>query len=70
MCLAGIGASSGRHKRRLIRDLVGAVLFAGLLLEIACGGGKGGNPAQPYTVTITGSSTFAQHSTSVTLGIQ
>jgi hypothetical protein len=69
--LVGFAASSGRRKRKLTRSLARAVLFGGLLLEIACGGGSNGvRPAQSYTVTITGSSTFNQHSTSVTLGVE
>jgi hypothetical protein len=69
--LVGFGASSGWRKRKLTRSVTLAVLFGGLLLEMACGGGSNGGPrAQSYTVTITGSSIFNQHSTSVTLGVQ
>ena len=65
------GVSGTRRKRKLACSLAGGLMFVGLLLETACSGGsKGGPPAQSYTVTITGSSTFSQHSTSVTLGIQ
>ena len=67
--LAGIGASSARRKRRLRRGLARVVLSAGLLLEIACGGGDAGHRMQSYTVTVTGSSTFNQHSTSLTLRV-
>jgi hypothetical protein len=69
LALAGLGALIPRRKRRLTRSVVGAVLFAGLLLPIACGGGSGGRAAQTYTVTVTGSSGFAQHSTSLTVGV-
>ncbi|PYV96981.1 MAG: hypothetical protein DMG89_16030 [Acidobacteria bacterium] len=67
--LIGAGLSRGRSKRKLASSLAVGVLFAGLLLQAACGG-NGGPSAQTYTVTITGSSTFTEHSTSVTLGVQ
>jgi hypothetical protein len=71
LALIGFGAWSGRHKKKLTRSVTISILFAGLLFEIACGGGSNAKPpAQSYTVTITGSSTFNQHSTSVTLDIQ
>jgi hypothetical protein len=67
--LVGIGISSSRGKRRLASSLAAGALFAELLLQMSCGG-NGGPSAQTYTVTITGSSTFTEHSTSVTLGVQ
>ncbi len=67
--LIGVGLPGSRGKRKLASSLAGGVLFAGLLLQMACGG-NGGPSAQTYTVTITGSSTFTEHSTSVTLGVQ
>ena len=67
MGLIGVTVSSG--KRKLASRLARGVLFAGLLAQTACGGNSG-PPAQTYTVTITGSSTFNEHSTTVTLEVQ
>jgi hypothetical protein len=69
MGLIGVSVSSGKGKRKLTSRLARGVLFAGLLAQTACGGNSG-PPAQTYTVTITGSSTFTEHSTTVTLEVQ
>jgi hypothetical protein len=67
--LVGIAGSSRKSKRKLGYSLAGGVLFAGLLAQLACG--SNGSPrAQTYTVSATGSSTFAEHSTTLTLAVQ
>jgi hypothetical protein len=56
------------RKRKLWVVLIGAALFAGLITQLACGGGGTSGPrSTAYTVIITGSSGATQHSTSVTL---
>ena len=70
MGLIGVGISSRTDKRKLASGLAAGGLFAGLLLQMACGGSSNKPASQNYTVTITGSSTFTEHSTSVTLGVQ
>ena len=56
--------------------LVGCVLFAGVVFQVACGGGGGshGTPTGAYTITITGTSGSATgslvRSTSTTLQVQ
>jgi hypothetical protein len=66
--LTGIGVLSGRRKRMRASSFAGRLLLAGLLVQIACG--QGSSSAQAYTVTITGSSTFSQHSTAVTVSLR
>jgi FG-GAP-like repeat len=58
-----------RWTGKLMSSLAGGVFFAALLTQLACGGGGNGK-AQDYTITITGSSTFAEHSTSLTVGVR
>jgi hypothetical protein len=62
---AGLGC---RSPNGLVRPALGALLLGGLILQAACGGG--GSTAQPYTVTITGTSGATQHSTTATLTVQ
>jgi hypothetical protein len=64
---AGVGLS---RKRRLLIVLVGSALFAGLAMQLACGGGSSGTKSAAYTVTVTGSSDATQHSTSISLNVQ
>lgn len=75
--LVGVGFTSGRRKRkRLLGVAICSVLFAGLILQMACGGNSGGGtstpgtPAGNYTVTVTGSSGSTQHTSAVTLTVQ
>jgi hypothetical protein len=66
---AGVSRSSSDN-RRLLGFLVGCVLFAGLILQAACGGGSSSPASQTYTITVTGTSGSTQHSTAVTLTVQ
>ena len=75
LALVGMGFSSGGRRKRLLGVAIGSVLFAGLILHMACGGGGGragstGTPAGNYTVTVTGSSGSTQHTTSLMLTVQ
>jgi hypothetical protein len=64
---AGVGFS---RKRRLLIVLVGSALFAGLAMQLACGGGSSGPKSTAYTVTVTGSSGATQHSATVNVTVQ
>jgi hypothetical protein len=64
---SGVGFS---RKRRLLVVLVGAGLFAGLAMQLACGGGSSGPKSTAYTVTVTGSSGATQHSATVNVTVQ
>jgi hypothetical protein len=64
---SGVGFS---RKRRLLVVLVGAGLFAGLAMQLACGGGSSGAKSTAYTVTVTGSSGATQHSATVNVTVQ
>jgi len=66
---AGFG-SSLTLKRKLTACLLGGILFSGLILQAACGGGGSGPRSQAYTITVTGVSGSTQHSTTTTLTIQ
>jgi hypothetical protein len=79
VALVGMGFSSGGRKRKkLLGVAIGSVLFAALVLQVACGGNSGGGggtstpgtPAGNYTVTVTGSSGSTQHTTAVTLTVR
>ena len=69
--LMGVGVSRCSSKRRLLGFFVGGVLFAGLILQSACGtGSTSSSPtSQTYTITITGTS-GTTHSTKVMLKVQ
>jgi hypothetical protein len=67
---------TGAKKRMMIFFLL-ATLFAGVLFQVACGGGtkatptvNPGTPAGTYTVTVTGTSGSASHGTTVALVVQ
>jgi len=66
---AGFG-SSLTLKRKLTVCLLGGILFSGLILQAACGSGRSGPRSQAYTITVTGTSGSAQHSTTTTLTVQ
>jgi hypothetical protein len=75
--LVGIGFTSRRTKRKkLLGVAICSVLFAGSILQMACGGNSGGGtstpgtPAGNYTVTVTGSSGSTQHTSAVTFAVQ
>lgn len=65
----GIGVGFSR-KRRLLAVLIAAVLFAGLITQLACGGGSGRPKSTAYTITVTGSSGATQHSATVNVTVQ
>jgi hypothetical protein len=71
--IAVMAKLAGRRRAQLV--LVAVLLF--LLSWVACGGGGGGGivdptgtPAGTYTISISGTSGPAGHSTSVTLVVQ
>jgi uncharacterized repeat protein (TIGR03803 family) len=76
--LVGIGSRFGSKQRRIKTMLVGCMLFAAVVFQVACGGGGGGGshvtPMGSYTITITGTSGSATgslvRSTSTTLQVQ
>ncbi len=67
----GVSFGTRRSPRsRLTVYLLGAILFAGLTFQAACGGGSGGLGPTAYTVTVTGMSGSTQHSTTAVLKVQ
>ncbi len=75
----GIGfTSSSTRKSRLLGLLLCALLFTGLIVQVACDGGGdrtippplGGTPPGQYTITVTGTSWSLQHSTQVMITVQ
>lgn len=78
--LVGIGNCLGSKQRKIKAVLLSCVLFAGVMFQVACGGGSGsggGNPGTPagaYTITVTGTSSAATgslvRSTNTTLTVQ
>jgi FG-GAP-like repeat len=64
----GVGTSRRRH---FVVLLIGAVLFIGIILQTACGGGSNSVPKSTAdTITITGTAASVQHSTTVSLTLQ
>jgi len=70
--LTGAGFGSSRSSRTKVTIcLLFGVVFSGLIIQVACGGGSnGGTHSTTYTIMITGSSGSTQHSTTVTLTVQ
>jgi VCBS repeat protein len=62
-------ARSGSGRRRFFSFLVGSFLFAGLILQVACGG-NGGPKSQTYTIQVTASAGSAERTTTLTLTVQ
>jgi hypothetical protein len=63
----GLGCGDSRRRRRYL-FFVGCVL-AGLIFQVACGGGSSGPKSAIYAITITGTSGSTQHSTTTTLTV-
>jgi hypothetical protein len=64
-----VGAGFGSRcftRRKLMFYVLGAVLFGGLIVQGGCGG-SGGPGSTTYTITITGTSSSTNHSTTVPL---
>lgn len=74
----GLGSDCKRRKERLTAATCACVLFAGLVLQAACGGSnntvttKPGTPPGKYTIAVTGtdSTGVLVHNTQVTLTVQ
>jgi len=69
------GKNQGRKEKiASLRQL--SILFLGLMFGLSCGGsgmnngGANGTPAGTYTVTVTATSGFLQHTTAATLNVQ
>jgi hypothetical protein len=65
----GISLSCTRSRKRKGNFLAGAVVFAGSILVVGCGGGSSSPPPVNYAITITAMSGSAQHSTTLTLTV-
>jgi len=63
--LVGMGKRFGSRQRKVNAMLLGCVLLAGVVVQVACGGssssggGSSGTPAGAYTITVTGTSSAA-----------
>jgi len=76
--LAGIRVNSGSRKKKLALVTISAVLFGGLTILVACGGGSSMNTTTGsagtapgiYNVTVTGSSGPLQSQAQLTITVQ
>jgi uncharacterized repeat protein (TIGR03803 family) len=75
--LLGIGNRFGSRQTKIKALLLGCVFFAGIVLQMACGGSSihsSGTPAGSYTITVTGTSSATTgslvRSTNTTLQVQ
>ena len=68
--LAGLGLGRTSNRKWLMRSVLGGLLLAGLIFQLACGGGSSGPHSQTYTITVTGASGSTQHSATTTLTVQ
>jgi hypothetical protein len=74
----GLGSDRKRRKARLAAATFSCMLFTGLMLQAACGGGNSstttrpGTPPGAYTITVTGTDSTGSlvHSTPTTLKVQ
>jgi hypothetical protein len=76
LALIGVGLISRRSRKEQMWTLaLASVALSGLAFQMACGGGgtshgMTGTPPGAYTVTINGSSSSAQHTTTVSVAVQ
>ena len=71
LTLIGTGLKWDSSRRRRLQGLlVGCLLFAGLILQAACGGSSSGPKSKAFSVTVTGTSASTQHSATVALQVQ
>ena len=80
--LVVVGLRSGSdlaRKQRLSVAALAGVLSLSFIFQVACGsggntsggsGGGGGTPVGAYTITVTGASSFLQHSTTAMVTVQ
>ena len=78
--IVGTGMGRGSARKHLVVLLLCVLLFSGLLIQSACGGGSSppvqndvgssGTPAGNYTITVTGTSGSVQSTTQLTLVVQ
>jgi hypothetical protein len=66
----GISLRCTRSRKRTANFLAGAVVVAGLILLVGCGGGSSSPATVNYAITITAMSGSTQHSTSLTLTVR
>jgi uncharacterized repeat protein (TIGR03803 family) len=72
----GLGSDRKRRKGKLTTAALASVLFASLVFQLACGGGRNGGskgtPAATYTITVTGTYSTGSlvHSTPTMLTVQ
>ena len=74
---AGRAGRRQKGKERTLAAMLGCVLFAGVVFQVACGGGSNGGgsrgtPAGMYTITVAGvdSTGTLKHSANTTLAVQ
>jgi hypothetical protein len=69
----GFGSKQKNRKAKIATAALSCMLFAGLVLQFACGSGSSSNPGTPtgaYTVTVTGQSGAVVSSTTAMLTVQ